>query len=161
MYQFKSVLTGVLYFFVLFAAAGHPDNEFIVNEIVKGRFCKPEWFATASFTFFENPAHTSCYQKTKPVNMKNKTIEIKGIYTLVPNPCVTQPCLPGMAGAVKMGKTIYYLLKDDHFTDDGFFWGDVSPQHGDTLIIKGVPGTMTDIKGEEFKVIKMISVIKP
>jgi hypothetical protein len=160
MYQFKSVLTGVFYLLIQFAVAEHSVNEIITHEIVKEQFCKSTRVTTASFTFYKNPAFTCCVQKTKPENMKNKTIEIKGIYTLVPNPCLTQPCLPGMAGAVKTGEGIYFLLKDGHFTDDGFFWEDVSPQHGDTLIINGIPDTMTDVKGEEFKVMKMISIIK-
>lgn len=160
MYKFKPVLTAVFYLIFQFAVAVHPVHEINSFETVKEQFCKSARFTTASFTLFKNHAFTCCIQKTKPENMKNKSIEIKGIYNLEPNPCLTRPCLPGMTGAVKTENAIYFILKDGHFTGDGFFWEDVSPQHGDTLIINGIPDTMTDINGEEFKVIKMISVMK-
>jgi hypothetical protein len=160
MYKFKPVLTAVFYLFIQFNAAEHPVTEINPFKIVKEQFCTLTSVTAASFTFFENPAFTTYFQKIKPENMKNITTEIKGIYCLEPNPCLTQPCLPGMAGAVKTEKAICFLLKDGHFTDDGFSWEDVSPQQDDTLIIKGIPGTLTDINGKEFKVINMISVIK-
>jgi len=88
-----------------------------------------------------------------------KNQSVTGIYTQVPNPCLTKPCLPGMVPAVKTGNQVCYLLTNGHFLPDDFIFGDYSPNQGEKVEIVGIKGTMTDIFGETFYVIELTSCL--
>ncbi len=83
---------------------------------------------------------------------------ISGRYVFVPNPCITKPCLPGMAFAVESGGELLFIAIGGQWSSEPRSWGDYRPQAGDRVIVSGQVHTCVDTNGQPFRVIEVKSV---
>ncbi len=91
--------------------------------------------------------------------MDNETMTtITGRYVFVPNPCTTEPCLPGMAYAVESGGQGYLLTVADRWSDKPRTWGGWTPLLGDTITVVGRVTHRTDLRGAPFLTIEVESL---
>jgi hypothetical protein len=81
-----------------------------------------------------------------------------GTLTLVPNPCTTRPCLPGMAFAVVVGHTPYFLTKDGRLCMSNYAWAPTAPALGDQVTATGVVAENLDVNDCQFRVIEFTSL---
>ncbi len=85
---------------------------------------------------------------------------VTGQYVYVPNPCTTDPCLPGMAYAVLVnGKYCYIMVKGRWFSENRS-WGEYTPQPNDMVTITGSLQEKRDVFGKPFSTIEAVS-LKP
>ncbi len=91
--------------------------------------------------------------------MKN-TKRIKGIFSILPNPCLTKPCLPGLVQALTAEKSIYYLVSDGHFVEESFVWKDCSPMAGESVSVQGLVSERKDVYGQKFRIVEVIAIIR-
>jgi hypothetical protein len=78
---------------------------------------------------------------------------ITGKYILVPNPCTTLPCLPGMVYAVLANNEYYYVTINQSLLWMEYeqrSWDGYTPKDGDHVTIVGKIQKKQDIKGETF-----------
>ena len=91
----------------------------------------------------------------------SSTTKIMGKYSCIPNPCDTDPCLPGVVWAV--------IDKDDtcfHLTMDGQWlwgceetsWNECTPKDGDTVIVVGEVSEHMDTRGRSYYNIEVDSL---
>ncbi len=123
--------------------------------IEAGERCR--FTGVAPFAFDTIPRLTN----KKPGKMNKKSSEIKGIYSAVPNPCLTKPCLPGLSAAITTPEEVYFLLKNGNLCNDGYSWPGFTPNHGDTVAVKGRVQPMRDIDGNPFQAIEVEEIYKP
>jgi len=67
----------------------------------------------------------------------NGPIMMTGEYAFVPNPCTSEPCLPGMIFALKVGKIYYYLTLDKQWIWEARSWNGFTPQVGQMVKATG------------------------
>jgi hypothetical protein len=86
---------------------------------------------------------------------------INGTLTLLPNPCTTQPCLPGMAFAVLGDDSVqYFLTRDGGFYMLGSGESNNLPEPGEPVVASGDVQEQHDIAGKAFKTIELTSLRK-
>lgn len=93
--------------------------------------------------------------------MVEKTSEprqIVGQYIFVPNPCTTQPCLPGMAYAIWADDILYFVKANDSFLEKTHTWDDFTPAVGDLLEATGYVHQEQDIAGQLFFTLEIVTV---
>ena len=81
------------------------------------------------------------------------TTKIMGKYSCVPNPCETDPCLPGVVWAVIDKDETYF-----HLTIGGQWlwgceetsWNECTPKDGDTVIVVGEVSEHMDARGRSY-----------
>ena len=95
----------------------------------------------------------SCMANSGPVM-------VTGEYTFVPNPCTTEPCLPGLIFALKVNQTYYYLTVAGHWLWDAQSWDGFTPQVGQIVEVSGEINEQIDVAGQSFKNLEVIS-LKP
>ena len=78
-----------------------------------------------------------------------------GPYVLVPNPCTTEPCLPGMAAAIECQGTLYFLAQHGQWLKEGFSLAGWSPAPGDGLCVRGTIHKQRDLHGEPFLLLEV------
>ena len=83
---------------------------------------------------------------------------ITGTLTLVPNPCTTRPCLPGMAFAVVVGHTPYFLAKNGKLCMNDYAWGPSAPRPGAQVTATGAVEEKHDINDCLFRTIEVASL---
>lgn len=82
------------------------------------------------------------------------TVSHRGIYAIVGNPCLNDPCLPGVVSAVQVNDTCFIITKDDHFCWNGEFeWNGYAPVMGDSVVVTGAVTLRTDIFGRQYSTI--------
>ncbi len=81
---------------------------------------------------------------------------IEGTLTLLPNPCTTKPCLPGLAFAVMADDGAPYFLAKN----DGFYMHGVPdmPEPGDKVVATGSVQEKRDVTGKAFKAIELTAL---
>jgi hypothetical protein len=84
---------------------------------------------------------------------------ITGTLTLLPNPCTTKPCLPGMAFAVIADDSVRYFLT----RDGGFYMLNSGaskniPAPGDKVVASGDVQEKQDIAGNIFTTIEITAL---
>jgi len=84
---------------------------------------------------------------------------ITGTLALLPNPCTTKPCLPGMALAVIANDGVQYFLTKD----GGFYMQDSGeskqmPAPGDRVVARGDVQEKLDITGHKFTTIEVTTL---
>ena len=84
---------------------------------------------------------------------------ITGTVALLPNPCTTKPCLPGMALAVIANDGVRYFLTKD----GGFYMQDSGeskqmPAPGDKVVARGDVQEKLDITGNTFTTIEVTTL---
>ena len=82
---------------------------------------------------------------------------IKGTLVLLPNPCTSKPCLPGMAFAVNADGVPYFLVKNDRFYMHGSSETNNLPNPGETVVASGVVREKHDVAGNPFTTIETSS----
>ena len=90
----------------------------------------------------------------------NETVTLKGRYAVAPNPCITEPCLPGMAYAVEAGGKLYFLTSGGRWSNQPRSFGGWTPAPGDSVTVVGRTASRTDIRGAEFLTIEA-EALKP
>jgi len=82
---------------------------------------------------------------------------ITGHYALAPNPCTTKPCLPGMAYAVNVNGSDYFLTVGGRWFSQNRSWDGYMAELGDTVIVTGEVSERKDIRQEAFLTIEVSS----
>jgi hypothetical protein len=85
------------------------------------------------------------------------TLTVSGTYTIVGNPCLTVPCIPGVVSAIAVADTALILTVKDLFCWNGFTWDDFSPLPGDSIRVTGLRTRRTDVFGENYFTLEVIS----
>lgn len=83
---------------------------------------------------------------------------ITGTYVFLPNPCTTEPCLPGMAYAVRSATQCVFLTIAGRWSDTAVAWQGWTPQMGDTITVVGRVAQRTDVRGQPFLTIEVESL---
>jgi hypothetical protein len=83
---------------------------------------------------------------------------IKGTLVLLPNPCTSKPCLPGMAFAVNADSVSYFLVRNDRFYMQGSSEMNKLPNPGETVVASGVVQEKHDVAGKPFTTIEASSL---
>ena len=83
---------------------------------------------------------------------------ITGKYVLLPNPCMTEPCLPGMAYALQASGREYFLTAAGRWSDRTVAWNGWTPDVGDTVTATGRVARRTDVRGNAFLTIEVESL---
>jgi hypothetical protein len=85
---------------------------------------------------------------------------VRGRIGLLPNPCTTQPCLPGLALAIEGPAGRHFLTRGRAWvTDPGALAPDLAP--GDEVVVTGVEARRTDVHGQPFRTLDVESVERP
>lgn len=83
---------------------------------------------------------------------------ITGMLTLLPTPCTTTPCLPGMALVVVAGDGAqYFLTKNGGYLQD-LAGGQSMSQPGDKVIVSGTTQDQRDTAGNAFTIIEFVNL---
>lgn len=85
-------------------------------------------------------------------------ITIKGRYSYVGNPCTTEPCLPGMAYAVRVDDKCYYITINDRWFSENRSWNGYSPELDDLVTVTGHLEEKKDVFGKSFYTIEVVSL---
>jgi hypothetical protein len=84
---------------------------------------------------------------------------ITGTVALLPNPCTTKPCLPGMALAVIANDSVrYFLIKDSGFYMQDSGESKQMPASGNKVVARGDVQEKLDITGNNFKTIEVTTL---
>lgn len=78
---------------------------------------------------------------------------IKGEYLCVPNPCFSDPCLPGLIWAVKYDDTLYHLVHETYgwlWDCNKVSWDGYRPKEGATVVVVGEVSEEQDIRGKAY-----------
>ena len=81
------------------------------------------------------------------------SITIRGEYLCVPNPCFSDPCLPGLIWAVKHDDTLYHLVHEMYgwiWDCSKISWDGYSPKEGATVVVVGEVSEEQDIQGNTY-----------
>ena len=89
-----------------------------------------------------------------------KPTEIQGRYVLIPNPCLTQPCLPGMAYALSAEEKNYFLTVNGRLFSENLRWKHYNPRLNDRITKSGYIRKRNDIFGTPFFLLETLSLIK-
>lgn len=93
-------------------------------------------------------------------NACNTLKTITGRYVCIGNPCVTSPCLPGMAYAVLANAKSYYVTVNGRWFSENRSWAEYTPQPNDIVMISGYLHEQNDIFGKPFYTIEAVA-LKP
>lgn len=85
---------------------------------------------------------------------------ISGRYVLAPNPCTTEPCLPGMAYAVESGGRDFFLTVGGRWSAEARRWSGWTPEPGDAVKVTGRVEERTDIRGGAFLTIEVETLVR-
>lgn len=92
------------------------------------------------------------------VEQNSEPQKIIGQYIFVPNPCTTQPCLPGMAYAIWADDLLYFVKVNDSFLERTHTWDDFTPAVGELLEATGYVRQEQDIAGQPFFTLEIVAV---
>lgn len=84
------------------------------------------------------------------MNRDGEPQTITGTYVFVPNPCTTEPCLPGMAYAVRSATQCVFLTAGGRWLDTALEWQGWTPQVGAAVTVAGKVTQRTDVRGQPF-----------
>lgn len=122
-------------------------------------FGKPQFSKTDSalltILFSSSSSPMVCDPVETPCDDLNKVI---GQYSYIPNPCTTDPCLPGMAFAVLVDGTYYYLTVNGVVISEDRAWDSYTPVMGDRIEVTGRLNEEKDISGQPFYTIEVVSL---
>jgi hypothetical protein len=86
------------------------------------------------------------------------TIDLRGIYTPVANPCLTDPCLPGIVSAITCLDTVYIFTSGGSWFWNEFSWNNYTPFPGDSIQVTGTVTKHQDIFGNPYQTIDLLNV---
>jgi hypothetical protein len=84
---------------------------------------------------------------------------ITGKYMFLPNPCTTEPCLPGMAYALESSGQCFFLTMAGQWSDKVIEREGWVPKMGDTVTVAGRVMQRRDVRGEPFLTIEVESLM--
>lgn len=84
---------------------------------------------------------------------------LTGRYAFMPNPCTTEPCLPGMAYALESDGQCFFLMLDGRWLDQAHAWKGWIPVLGDAVSVTGNVRQQIDIRGNPFFIIEVESMV--
>lgn len=90
--------------------------------------------------------------------MDSKLVTITGQFTYAGNPCITEPCLPGMIYAVIANGNDYFITVEGSWYSENRKWDEYTPQPGDIVKITGYLNEQIDIRGDLFFTIEAVSL---
>lgn len=96
----------------------------------------------------------------KPRPVKQQITTLHGTFLAAANPCLTKPCLPGLAAAIKTGNNTLFLLKNGKLCSDDFSWEGFTPNQADSIVVQGLTDTATDINGNPYQTIEVVTLFK-
>lgn len=86
------------------------------------------------------------------------TVSIIGKYSIIGNPCLTVPCIPGVVSAVETNDTTFILESGGlWFWNGDFSWNEYFPSYGDSVIVTGIITNRTDLNGRKYSTIEIIN----
>jgi hypothetical protein len=89
-----------------------------------------------------------------PGEPAGRVASVRGTVQVLPNPCTTRPCLPGMALALEATTGTWYLVRNRAFVDDlGVLGG--SKEVGQQVTVTGRTAQRHDVDGEVFRTIEL------
>jgi hypothetical protein len=91
-------------------------------------------------------------------NVSSSFKTITGRYSYIASPCITDPCLPGMAYAVLTNEKYYYITVNGRWFSDDRSWDEFTPQSNDIVTITGCLQEKKDIFGKFFHTIEVVSL---
>lgn len=97
---------------------------------------------------------------TKKYVVDSGLLMITGEYTFVPNPCTTEPCLPGMIFALKVREVYYYLTLEGQWIWEAQSWNGFAPQVGQMVRVLGEINEAVNTAGHVFYNFEILS-LKP
>jgi len=86
---------------------------------------------------------------------------ITGVFSYAPNPCFTDPCLPGMAAFVTVGTDRYVLRVAGRMPSgesDWQNWDGYEPQRDETITVLGYLTTAEDIYGHTVLIFDVVQI---
>ncbi len=86
------------------------------------------------------------------------TSMMTGEYAFVPNPCTTEPCLPGFIFALHVDETYYYLTVEGQWLWETQSWDGFVPQVGQMVKVSGEISEAIDTAGQVFYNLEVISL---
>ena len=88
---------------------------------------------------------------------KPDTIELIGKYSIIGNPCLSVPCIPGVVSALETTDTYFILASEGSwFWNGNFSWNGYTPNYGDSVIVNGIITNRWDIYGQKYFTLEII-----
>lgn len=91
-------------------------------------------------------------------NASSSLKTITGRYSYIGNPCITDPCLPGMAYAVLVNDKYYYITVNGYWFSKNRSWDEYTPKPNDLVTITGYLQEDKDVFGKPFYTIEVVSL---
>jgi hypothetical protein len=86
------------------------------------------------------------------------TMTLTGTYSVVGNPCMQNPCLPGVVSAIRSMDKDYILSRNDmYFWNGDFSWDGYTPEIGDSIRVQGIITERKDILGDTYVTCEVLS----
>jgi len=93
-------------------------------------------------------------------NLYSQTIIIRGKITPAPNPCLSNPCNPGIVYTIKTDSINYIItLQGKWVTSEPFIIESYTFEMGDTIIAEGFLSVKQDIHEKNYYEIEIISIL--
>ncbi|MCL2041227.1 MAG: T9SS type A sorting domain-containing protein [Bacteroidales bacterium] len=94
-------------------------------------------------------------------NLYSQIVTISGETTSVPNPCHTEPCVPGLVYAIETDSINYIITLQGYWKwpDGPLVIETYSFDIGDPITVEGVVSVKQDIWGKDYTEIEVLSVI--
>ena len=83
---------------------------------------------------------------------------IRGTLELVPNPCTTRPCIPGLALAVVVDGVPYFLTENEALCMQGRNWSRELPDPGEPVAVTGEVEAQLDVNDCRFLTIEVAGI---
>ncbi len=117
------------------------------------------WIAVAlGLSLLANCSGNTPGRPVSPTPETARPSSITGKYEYLPNPCTTEPCLPGMVYAVVADDTSYFLTVDGRFFVENRPWDGYTPAPGDQVIVTGWPASEKDVSGKPFQTFEVLTL---
>jgi len=81
-----------------------------------------------------------------------------GSLILTPNPCTTEPCLPGLAYAIDADGRRLFVTTDGALRMQGHHWAEAEPEPGSRVAAHGIVRARRDIAGRPYLAIEVSSL---
>ena len=85
-------------------------------------------------------------------------VAITGSLILAPNPCTTEPCLPGMALAIHSDGRLLFLTSSGAFRTTTTAWAEAEIEPGAVVTVRGVVRERRDVAGRPYLTIEVSSL---
>ncbi len=90
---------------------------------------------------------------------KPDTSQIIGKYSIIGNPCLTVPCIPGVVSALETSEKVLVLESNGWFWNGEFSWNGYVPNFGDSVIVTGIITNRTDINMKKYYTIEILDFV--